>query len=73
MERHPETDWPVLRCIQRGYRSSSPLRGQRKTTTMLLGNPTDWRWRPLPEDPQAPLWYASLSVAPQPLKPSLHP
>ena len=25
-----------------------------------LGDPPDWRWRPVPEDPQAPLWYPSL-------------
>ena len=31
--------------------------GSERPTTLLLGDPPDWRWRPVPEDPQAPLWY----------------
>ena len=42
--------------------------GSEKPTVMILGDPPDWRWRPVPEDPQAPLWYPSLRVAPQTLK-----
>ena len=29
---------------------------------MLLGNPPDWRWQTVPEDPCAPLWYPHVSV-----------
>ena len=47
--------------------------GSERPTTLLLGNPPDWRWRPVPEDPQAPLWYPSVSVDLQTLKPALHP
>ena len=36
--------------------------GSERPTTLLLGDPPDWRWRPVPEDPQAPLWYPHLSV-----------
>ena len=46
--------------------------GSERPTTMLLGSP-DWRWRPVPEDPQAPLWYPSLTVDPNTLKPALTP
>ena len=47
--------------------------GSASPTTLLLGNPPDWRWRPVPEDPQAPLWYPTLSVDLQALKPGRHP
>ena len=36
--------------------------GSERPTKLLLSDPPDWRWRPVPEDPQAPLWYSSLSV-----------
>ena len=36
--------------------------GSERKTTLLLGDPPDWRWRPVPEDPKAPLWYPSLTV-----------
>ena len=36
--------------------------GSERPTTVLLGDPPDWRWRPVPEDPKAPFWYPSLSV-----------
>lgn len=29
---------------------------------LLLGNPPDWRWRPVPEDPSAPLWYPKIFI-----------
>jgi hypothetical protein len=29
---------------------------------LLLGNRPDWRWRPVPEDPSAPLWYPNVTV-----------
>ena len=45
----------------------------RLQTTLLLGNPPDWRWRPVPKDPQAPLWYPSLGVSKQSLIPAVHP
>tara|TARA_Y100001933_G_scaffold261168_2_gene315141 strand:- start:340 stop:1419 length:1080 start_codon:yes stop_codon:yes gene_type:complete len=47
--------------------------GSERPTTLLLGDPPDWRWRQIPEDPQAPLWYPSLRVNRQTLKPALHP
>ena len=47
--------------------------GSMRPTKVLLSNPPDWRWRPVPEDPKAPLWYPSLSVDLQTLKPALHP
>ena len=31
---------------------------------LLLGDPPDWRWRPVPEDPSAPLWYSDLALEP---------
>ena len=31
---------------------------------LLLGNPPDWRWQPVPEDPSAPLWYPNISREP---------
>ena len=31
--------------------------GSECPTTLLLGDPPDWRWRPVPEDLDAPLWY----------------
>ena len=34
--------------------------GSKRPTTLLLSDPPDWRWRPVPEDPKAPLWYPSL-------------
>ena len=46
--------------------------GSGRPTTMLLGAPPDWRWRPVPEDPHAPLWYPSLSVDPIALKTGVH-
>jgi len=47
--------------------------GSGRPTTLLLGYPPDWRWRPVPKDPQAPLWYPSLSVDQHTIKPALHP
>lgn len=47
--------------------------GSERPTTLMLSDPPDWRWRPVPEDPEAPLWYPSLSMAPQILKPARHP
>ena len=47
--------------------------GSERPTTLLLSDPPDWRWRPVPEDPQAPLWYPSLKVDLETLKPTLHP
>ena len=47
--------------------------GSERPTTLLLGNPPDWRWRPVPKDPQAPLWYPSLGVSKQSLTPAVHP
>lgn len=44
--------------------------GSGRKTMMMLNDPPDWRWRPVPEDPEAPLWYPSLKVAPQALKQS---
>ena len=46
--------------------------GSDRPTTVILSDPPDWRWRPVPEDPNAPPWYPSLSIAPQTLKPTLH-
>ena len=46
--------------------------GSGRHTTVILSNPPDWRWRPVPEDPQAPLWYPSLSLAPHTLNPAGH-
>ena len=40
--------------------------GSSKPTKLMLSDPPDWRWRPVPDDPHAPLWYPSLSVAPTP-------
>jgi len=31
---------------------------------LLLGDPPDWRWQPVPEDPYAPLWYPGITVEP---------
>ena len=31
---------------------------------LLLGNPQDWRWRPIPENPLAPLWYPEIKEEP---------
>lgn len=42
--------------------------GSQRPTTLMLSDPPDWRWRPVPEDPLAPLWYPSLRVDPQTLK-----
>ena len=47
--------------------------GSERPTTVLLGDPPDWRWRPVQEDPEAPLWYPSLSVDIHTLKPALNP
>ena len=47
--------------------------GSDLSTTLLLRDPSDWRWRPVPEDPQAPLWYPSLTVDLNTLKPALTP
>ena len=38
--------------------------GSGKPIHLLLGNPPDWRWQPVPEDPDAPLWYPNVSVEP---------
>ena len=46
--------------------------GSGRPTTMLLGDPPDWRWRPVPEDPHAPLWYPT-SVDLHTLKTAQHP
>ena len=46
--------------------------GSDRPTTLLLGDPPDWRWRPVPEDPQAPLWYPSIKSYCHTLKPALH-
>ena len=29
---------------------------------LLLGNPPDWRWQPVPEDQSAPRWYPNITV-----------
>ena len=47
--------------------------GSKRPTKLLLGDPPDWRWRPVPEDPQAPLWYPSLGVELHTIKPVLSP
>ena len=47
--------------------------GSQRPTRLLLGDQPDWRWRPVPEDPQAPLWYPSLSVDYQTFKQAVHP
>ena len=36
--------------------------GSGKPIHLLLGNLPDWRWRPVREDPSAPLWYSDVSV-----------
>ena len=36
--------------------------GSGRPIHLLLGNPPDWRWRPIPGDPDAPLWYPNISV-----------
>ena len=36
--------------------------GSGRKLHLLLGNPPDWRWRPVKEDPNAPLWYSNVSV-----------
>ena len=46
--------------------------GSEVPTMLVLSNPPDWRWRPVAEDPQAPLWYQSLYVGSEPLKSSPH-
>ena len=43
--------------------------GSGRPTTMMLSDPPDWRWRTVPEDPEAPPWYPSLELASQSLKP----
>ena len=47
--------------------------GSERATRLVLGEPPDWRWRPVPQDPKAPLWYPSLCVDPHTLKPMLRP
>ena len=47
--------------------------GSELPTTLILSDPPDWRWRPVPEDPQAPLWYPTLHLAPHIIKQPLHP
>ena len=47
--------------------------GSERPTTLLLSDPPDWRWRPVPEDPKAPLWYPSMTRDIQTLKPAAHP
>ena len=29
---------------------------------LLLGNPPDWRWKPIPEHTSAPLWYPNVTL-----------
>ena len=36
--------------------------GSGKPVHLLLGNPPDWRWRPVPIDRSAPLWYPNISI-----------
>ncbi len=47
--------------------------GSERPTRLLLSNPPDWRWRPVPEDPKAPLWYPSVSVDLYTVSSALHP
>ena len=47
--------------------------GSERPTTLFLSDPPDWRWRPVPEDPQAPLWYPSMSEDLLSLKQEAHP
>jgi len=47
--------------------------GSGRPTTMILSDPPDWRWRPVPEDPKAPPWYPSLELASPGLKPVAPP
>ena len=46
--------------------------GSERPTFLLLSDPPDWRWRPVPEHPEAPLWYPSLQVDLEALKPAPH-
>ena len=32
------------------------------TLHLFLGTTPDWRWRPVPEDPAAPLWYTNVAI-----------
>ena len=36
--------------------------GSGKPVHLLLGNPPDWRWRPIPEHQSAPMWYPNISI-----------
>ena len=36
--------------------------GSGKPIHLLLDNPPDWRWRPVPEDQSAPQWYPNVSI-----------
>ena len=38
--------------------------GSGQPVHLLLGNPPDWRWRPVPDHPSAPLWYPKISIEP---------
>ena len=39
--------------------------GSDRPTVMMLSDPPDWRWRPVPEDPK-PLWYPHQEWPPNP-------
>ena len=43
--------------------------GSERPTTLVLGNLPDWRWRAVPSDPEAPLWYPSINVDTETMKP----
>ena len=36
--------------------------GSGKPLHLLLGNPPDWRWRPIPENQNVALWYQNIAV-----------
>ena len=36
--------------------------GSKRPVHLFLGNPPDWRWRPIPENQSAPLWYPNISI-----------
>ena len=36
--------------------------GSGQPVHLLLGNRSDWRWQPIPDDHSAPLWYPNISV-----------
>ena len=47
--------------------------GSGRPTTVMLSDPPDWRWRPVPEDPKAPHWYPSLELTAPSLMPTALP